>query len=127
MGLSGFNRMRRMAAEATGQPIDVFMPLNYSEAAAQVARVAQVAQGMEPHRVDELLLAALNQAKEESALVALPTIGKATAKLILSNRPEGGYESVADAIALNRDLMKGIRSPNTLSWEKLRDHFAEVG
>lgn len=126
MGLSGFNRMRRMAAKATGQPSDVFLPLNYPEAAAQVAKIAQVAQGMESHGADDLLLAALNQAKDESDLVALPTVGKATAKLILSNRPEGGYESVVDAIALNRDVMKGIRSPNTLSWEKLRDHFAEV-
>jgi DNA uptake protein ComE-like DNA-binding protein len=127
MGISAFNRMRRMAAQAKGEPDGTFMPLNYSAAAAQVAKVAQVAVGMEPHRVDERLLAALNQAEDEDTLTVLPTIGKATAKVVLSNRPKGGYASVADAIALNRNLMKGIRSPNTLSWEKLRDHFAEVG
>jgi hypothetical protein len=95
-----------------GLPSGTFVALNQADALAVVAGA------------EAALLARLNQADDEGSLSDLPTIGKGASRVILENRPEGGYVTLADAIALNA---KVITHPYTTDWSKVLAHFAEAG
>ncbi|MGI8933344.1 MAG: hypothetical protein ACR2FS_04645 [Phormidesmis sp.] len=113
MGISAFNRARRMAADAQGKPPGTFMPLNYT-AAREVAQGEQRA---------AKLLTRLNEAKDGAALADLPTIGPGAGKVLVANRPENGYRSLEEAIALNKAVCK---TPYTLDWEKVLAYLSEA-
>lgn len=120
MGISGFNRARRLAAAAMGLEPGTFVALNQADALAVVAEAATA----KTTAAETALLARLNQAEDEAALTDLPTIGKGAGRVILENRPKGGYASLADAIALNAKVSE---RPYTTDWQKVLDHFAEAG
>lgn len=113
MGISAFQRQRRLAAEAKGLPAGTFVPLNYT-AAHEVAQ-------QNPR--ENQLLETLNNAEEPDDLTVLPTVGQATAKIIFENRPENGYDSVDDAIARNPSVTE---SPYRVDWQALEDYFTEA-
>lgn len=103
MGLSAFNRARAIAAQLA------------QEGATPSDKSATVADLDKNETVS--LLNLLNSAKSASELESLPTIGRGAAKRILANRPEGGYESVEGAIALNHEV---CQAPYTVDWEKVQ-------
>lgn len=113
MGISAFQRQRRLAAEAKGLPAGTFVPLNYTAANEVAQRPSTEAQ----------LLDALNEATEAEALTALPTVGPATAKIIFENRPKNGYESIDEAASLNPAV---VERPYRVDWQQLKAHFSEA-
>ena len=105
MGIAAFNRMRQLKAAA--------------KESVTVHAVAKKAETSEQSG----LLQLLNNATEVNDLTDLSEIGRGSAKKLLANRPEDGYASVEDAIALNVEL---ANPPYRVNWDNVLSSFTEA-
>lgn len=116
--------MRRLAAEAQGEPVGTVAKLNYEDALETVREA-----GGQPALIEVVApagratLSRLNIAKTGDDLVDLPTVGKAAGKVLVENRPIGGYLSMQDAIAANTKVTK---APYTVDWERVEAYLSGI-
>lgn len=78
----------------------------------------------EPAHPDSPALEFINQAGEAADLKPLPGIGDGAAKRLLLHRPEGGYESLEQAIELCPELAK---APYRVDWEAIANWQPDSG
>lgn len=107
MGLAAFNRMRRLAAE---------------QAKAAGTELGASDDQLQPLTAAQKLLAAINDATDAKELASLPSIGNASGKRIIENRPDGGYADLDAVKIANEDLAK---PPYNVDWDKAAATFAE--